>query len=192
MSDFQFEITKNRIPALIKIVNQQREPGTKHDVFEPIAQDAGYQLLRMFKVAAPVGEVEQDYTIQRSTGPLNISHGRPSLRIWGKTLADSWENPRVQPIFSGAKVQIGTSTGLAGLLLSGSPKHDMPTQGGPFMSFWWTKMGRPAIYSTISHPGFPPRSWTEREYLFRGQTMMIGFLNKGFRQILQPIKDFFS
>ncbi len=167
-------------------------------------EDFGFRFLGMLRQAAPTGErwTEPDYTFPVSTGQGNQRMAsirewrpvnRPSIRQFGTTLRSSWVNPVITSERFGTSVLIGTSTRQARILLQGSPPHEIPKYAfrKPFVSFWWHRQSKSVFAAKVSHPGFPPRNFVERTFLFKGRTMAVASLNQAMNNMKRPLVEFF-
>ena len=179
----------NRIADLQDAYRAVADKSRAETAMAQAAQTPALKLWNQLRNTGPQGSNEPSYG--------NVAHGRPSLRIWGRTLDSGWLPPLVERAAGGASATIVSTAPQIMLLLHGSPPHSIP---GP-NSFWWgsplkwsPKDGRapgPRYFSEIKdHPGFKPFTFVLQAInLMRSE--FIAAHRRGVREITRPLREFF-
>ena len=187
----------NRFSELTQALEQMSQSTHVQQSLRPVAETAGQRSLAELRQAAPVGKLEPNYEAVRSDGSTyTISHGRPSLRLHGSSLASNWGAPEIQTQDNGVSFTILSNAPHMGLLLAGSPAHPIQKQSEQPLSFYSFSQNTPIIYglfteATINHPGFSPSTFVE-DTLARGlrnETRQL--LTRGVDNIRKPLTQFF-
>jgi hypothetical protein len=163
----------------------------------PIAEAAGQRALAELRQAAPVGREEPVYEIPRPGGEnFIVSHGRPSIRLFGSTLIDNWGAPEVEAIEGGMKFTILSNAPHMGILLDGSPEHTIPKRPGQPISFFCYTLNMPVIFGwwqsySIQHPGQKKSDFvqTALDQGLEEEIKMLGV--RGLQEVKKPLTQFF-
>lgn len=148
---------------------------------------------------APVGKREPDYTIPGYGGSIRakVSHGRPSIRLFGMTLAEGWAEPTINDIDDGQEFVITSIAPHMRFLVQGTPAHSIPKQTPGPMSFWSFRENAPFISHwflafAANHPGMAKSNFIQVA-LASGLEQTIGQnLLSGLKRVARPITDFFN
>jgi len=186
-----YDVVTNRIPQLKRALTLVDTPAYRANRIRPFAERFGERILTLLKQQAPVGQVEPDYDYyDRRLNAIRIaSHGRPSIRQHGMTLASGWSDPQVDGTPEGVTVTINSAAPHMRILLDGSPGHTIPFSGS--VSFWWYKMGREWLSSEIHHPGFKALTFV-RDTIDKTQDDGRQVVQEGSKMCLTPLRGFFG
>lgn len=183
-----FTVTTNRIAELRNTLKLLQDSRHKQESLKPAAETSANVFLVEAMKRAPVGRVEPNYSIRKRDGKLfTISHGRPSLRQHGATLRQGWVQPDIQPTSKGVSFAIRSVAPQIAILLTGSPRHTIPT----LTSFWWFAQGLAGIYSRIDHPGFPRNPFIDETVKVKRPFMLAKF-REGVAAVMAPLRMFFK
>lgn len=179
----------NDITKVIELLRRNVLYAKRREITRKHGQKAGRRILTLFRTNSPVGKVEPDYTSKN--GQRIISHGRPSMRLFGTTLAQSWGEPDIEDVIGGVSISIKNTAPHAEFLNKGTIGHTIPIDSDKVVSFWWDRRQRPVIFHEVHHPGIKtPLGWTSSRK--RAAVIMNEELRQAIAEIAAPIRRFFK
>ena len=188
----------NRFEELAAVLRLMASPGHIQTALRPIAERSGYIATQMIRDEAPVGTEEPGYTVTKRSGlTYSVNHGRPSVRMGLGVLSDQWAEPEIDYIEGGVSFTVMSTAPHIGILLEGSPPHDIPKKTPGPMSFWSFREGEPVVFGwnypfIIGHPGFPPRDFVEKAERAGMEQSILSQLDPGLLNIVKPLTDFYN
>jgi hypothetical protein len=167
--------TVDRFGELIEQLNIMANWQNTQRYLESRLEKIGRDLVNDLKSVYPHGQEEPSY---RTSQGDTVDHGRPSLRLHDKTLADSFEEtPIVGEIRGGSRMAVEVDhptydetkyggTGIVEWLIHGTKTHPIPEPARILettLSFWWGHPLRwppkdrfspgPRAFYGVDHPG---------------------------------------
>lgn len=180
-------MSTDNFPELIRAIEELNVQQPYQDEAREKLTATGARMLTALKLNAPEGS-QSWHPIPNLPLKQNI---RPSLRQFGKTLAQSWESqPAVTDLEDGIKMAIEIDhptydpaslsryggTGIVEWLSRGTREHQIPLRLGPTLVFWWGSPLRwgPTLSSTegdvglrreegVLHSGAVGNNWLDKE-----------------------------
>jgi hypothetical protein len=168
---------------------------------QPSATLSALQAKEDLKNHAPVGREEPEYDIPAGWDPgssgAHVAHGRPSRRLFGTTLAESWTNPVVEDIEDGQSFTVMSSAPHMEYLLRDIPRHSIPKRtpgpmswwsfrdGGAFISHW-------SIAFAATHPGTMKSDFVMQALAHGLENKIETNLLSGLQRSFRPVDIFFS
>ena len=187
----------NRLVELQQALGEMRARNNVKDSLRGPATVAALKANDSLAKHAPVGKVEPDYYIEQFGRKNKVSHGRPSIRLFGTTLAKAWNSPRIEDDGDGVLFSITSSAPHMAFIMDGTKGHDIPKRtpgpmsfysfanGRPFTSFWFKSF-------VAEHPGTEKSNFVE-EALNSGLESDIGDqLLNGLRISFRPLDKYFA
>lgn len=188
----------NRFMELRKALQRMASPANVRQSLRGPATVAGLRATEQIKKNTPVGRVEPSYPIVRPSGSrVIISHGRPSLRLFGVTLANAWNAPQVNDDGDSVTFTVTSSAPHMKFLIDGTPGHDIPKRTPGPMSFWSFAHGGAFISKwdepfIARHPGIMPSGMVKTS-LMNGLEKDINQQQAiGLKNTAKPLNEFFT
>lgn len=187
----------NDITKVIELLQRNVLYARRREVTRKHGQKAGKRILTLFRTNSPVGKTEPDYytgnpqSASTGLGRNVVSHGRPSMRLFGTTLEQGWGEPDIQDVIGGVSVSIKNAAPHAAFLNKGTIGHTIPISSTRLVSFWWERRQRPVIFHEVHHPGIKtPLGWTSSRK--RAAVIMNEELRQAVAELSAPIRRFFK
>lgn len=187
----------NRIPELIGVLGQMADKDNQRRVARDPMNQVGFRLLKEFRDAAPMGQVEPDLQFPRAGTFITLTRGRPSMRLHGVTLDRSWGLPEVEETQRGLLLTIYSTAPHMKWILGGTSAHPEGLSafhwGSPLR--WPAKDGGangPRIFDHINHPGAKQSIFVDQVMAVRGPLIILNGLQQTMRTLTSPFKTFFN
>lgn len=184
-------IVNNRIPELIKKLEQVRSQKRSEAMITRLGGAIGDRVLVNLRKNQPVGQVEPDYQTRKGK---TISHGRPSHRLFGPNsdIGSSWIAPEVQVTGRNGEVVVASNAPHIKWVMDGTKKRDYPIPKAPTgVSFYHIKSNHPVFKAQITHPGTKGNPFVEKS-IEDARPQNIETLAKEMDKLFSPVRRFFD